>query len=488
MKPVVLFGEGINAYSPAVSRQRRLNCFYDIRKDGDRVTSVLRGTPGTIVDFVLPTFPVRGWHTVNSVLYVVSGSVLYSVTSAKVVTPLGVLSSFTSAVTIEDNGVQLILVDGISGYVYTLVTGSYFQSAYNAAGSFGAITADANYPNGASSAAFLDGRLIVNRATSRQYYVSEQYDATHWTNVSSLPTFGTKENSSDLLVKVTILNGALMLWGSQSIEFWQDTGSFPNPFQRINGATQTIGLAALSSVQQISNTAIFLGQTPQGGNQVMMLNGYTPTRISTSDIDHIISTFSVVSDATSLTYTIDGHPMYQLTFPSANQSFIYDSSTGLWGEVQTGLALQARHYGGLGISFISKNYMADYSSGNVYRVRGDIYTDNGTLIKRQVVSMHMRGGGNMLGVSELLLDMETGSGQQNDPGQAPQVVLQVSRDGGRTFGPERSISFGKVGQYRDPRAIWRRLGSARDFVFQFTMTDPVKFTVMQGSVTLLQGQ
>jgi hypothetical protein len=81
MHPTALFGEGINAYSPAVSRQRRLNCFYEIRKDGDKYASILRGTPGAALFATLPTFPVRGWRVVNNVLYVVAGSVLYSVTT-----------------------------------------------------------------------------------------------------------------------------------------------------------------------------------------------------------------------------------------------------------------------------------------------------------------------------------------------------------------------------------------------------------------------
>jgi hypothetical protein len=65
-------------------------------------------------------------------------------------------------------------------------------------------------------------------------------------------------------------------------------------------------------------------------------------------------------------------------------------------------------------------------------------------------------------------------------------MLQVSRDGGRTFGAEKWVSIGKVGQYLSPRAIWRRLGSARDFVFQFTLTDPVKFTLIGGAASIRQ--
>lgn len=486
MKRIKLFGEGINAYSSAVSAQRRLNCFYDIRKDGDKDTAILRGTPGSVLFTKLPTFPIRGWHVVNNLLYVVSGSVFYSVTSAGVYTVLGTLTNSTSTVSMADNGVQLMMVDGLSSsaYIYTLVTGVYNQTSLNTAGSFGKVTADANLPIGASAIAFLDGWFIVNRPNTRQFYVSGIYDGSLWTSSGGLPIYGTKENSSDVLLAVDVLNGALVLWGTNSIEFWQDVGSTPLPFQRITGTTQTWGLAAVNSRAFLSNTMIFLGQNPQGGVQVMMLNGNVPQRVSNSDVENIFSSFATSADAQALTYIVDGHPMYQLSFPGAGRSFLYDALTGLWSEVQTGLALRARHYGNLGVAFNSDNFISDYSSGNIYQLRTDSYTDNGAAVKRQVTSRHINLEGNKFSISELYIDLETGVGATSAQGADPQIMLQISRDEGRTFGPEKWVSMGKLGQYLSPRAIWRRLGSARDFVFQFTMTEPVKFTIMSGSAKL----
>jgi hypothetical protein len=57
-------------------------------------------------------------------------------------------------------------------------------------------------------------------------------------------------------------------------------------------------------------------------------------------------------------------------------------------------------------------------------------------------------------------------------------MIQISRDGGRTFGAEIWHSLGAVGKYKT-RVAQRRCGTARDFVFRFAMTDPVKF-VMTG--------
>lgn len=486
MKPIPLFGEGINAYASVVSAGRRLNCFYDARKDGDKDVVVLRGTPGTVLAYTLPTAPVRGWWVVGLLKYVVAGNKLYSVTTSGLPTSLGTLNTSTGPVSLSDNGVQLGIADGSAFYCYTLVTGSYFQSALNAAGSFGQVT-DGNCPSSPSSVTFLDGRILANRGNTRQCYVSELYDLTHWTSVSSIPTYMTKENTSDNLVGLDSLNGMLIFWGSQSIEFWQDVGSSPNPFSRISGASQLWGLAAVGSRVQLNNTMIFLGQNPQGSLQVMALNGYVPQRVSTTDIEDIITSFGMWQDATAISYLVAGHPFYQLNFPSAQRSFLYDSSTGLWGELQTGVALTGGHIGSIGVAFNSFNYIADVSTGNVYRFSTGAYTDAGVTIKRQIVTRHVHQGGNIFGLAELMLDFETGVGLQVGQGASPQVMIETSKDGGRTWGHERWVSLGAVGQYLN-RVVLRRLGRGRDFVFRITMTDPVKFTIVHGSATLAAGE
>jgi hypothetical protein len=61
----------------------------------------------------------------------------------------------------------------------------------------------------------------------------------------------------------------------------------------------------------------------------------------------------------------------------------------------------------------------------------------------------------------------------------PSVRLQISRDGGKTFGNERSRPLGKIGEY-NRRAVWRRNGrSSRFDVYRFIFSDPVKPVAIQ---------
>lgn len=467
MKPLPLFGTGVSSYSQVVTAQRRLNCFYDIRVDQDKAAIIVQGTPGCFFTFTFPDAPIRGWIVVGSLIYCVAGHGLYSASIGGSIMFLGALPTVSQFVSIADNGVQITIVDGVTGYVHNYTSG-VFQ---------GQIT-DPAFPNGCNTIAALDSRLVAERVGTRQFQVSAQLDGTTW----SPSLFASKEQYSDAISACWSWAGMLVFFGFGSIEFWQDAALVPQPFQLIQGSTQTWGLAARYSVVLCNNTMIFLAQNTQGGGvQVMKFNGYTPQRVSTSDIEAIIGAFPIFQDAVALTYMVNGHPMYLLTFPNAARSFLYDDSTGIWYEMQTGVALLARYFGNLGIAFNGKNYISDQTTGNVYQLDMNTFTDAGTLIKRQVCSRHIRQAGNEFSLDEIVLDMETGVGLTTGQGINPMLMMQLSRDGGRTFGAERWKPLGLGGQYLSPRMKYDRLGSAKDFVARWTMTDPVKFIITGGS-------
>ena len=479
MKPVPLFGEGIQSYSPFVTAQRRLNCYYDVRKDNDKSTVVVKGTPGSEIWVTLPTGPIRGWRFVSPYLYVVSGDVLYDINTSGVFTVRGYLSTESGFVELSDNSIQLMIVDGVSGYLYTIATTTLTTISD---------TFFISDLNGCKTIEFIDGRFIVEKpGITRQFYISAPYDGDNWQPNSGASIFGTKENSSDQLLAVQVYSGLLILFGSQTTEFWQDVGASPNPFQRINGTTQSWGIAALRSRVITNNSLIFLAQNLYGGVKVMSVVGNSMTPISTPDIETWITSFGNYSDAVALSYTVEGHTFYQITFQSAERTFVYDTTTGFWGEAQTGVSMLTRHYAQLGISFDSRNYASDSTTGNIYRIDPNNFTDNGNTIPRQISTRHINFSGNEHGISELWMDMETGVGTNSGQGYDPVVTLEMSKDGGNTFGSPRPVNLGKIGKYSKKRVRWSRLGASRDFVFRFSVTDPVRFTIVSGSIEVRQG-
>jgi hypothetical protein len=84
------------------------------------------------------------------------------------------------------------------------------------------------------------------------------------------------------------------------------------------------------------------------------------------------------------------------------------------------------------------------------------------------------------------LDLERGVGLVTGQGSDPEVMVRLSRDGGHTWGEPMRMSAGRMGEYTT-RVIARRLGQARDTVFEVTVSDPVAWSLVQAWLDLEAG-
>jgi len=470
MKITPMFGNGIASKSLPVTAQRRLNCYFENRPDGDKTSVAVFGTPGLVKKATLAA-TVRGLYGRQSTLYAVASNQLYSLDTAFNITSLGTVSTTTGSVGIASNPSQLIVVSGTYGYLYNYSTGAFTQ-----------ITS-AGFPNGAQTVTFVGGYFVCEQPGTQYFWVSDLFDGSTWNALS----FASASQSSDLIKAVDSLIGNLVLFSERHTEFWQNVGATPEPFQPIISATSEVGLAAVFSRAHVNQTICFLGMNPQGAPQVAQIQGYNITIISTTDLDDIMANMSTVSDAVGLSYVVDGHPMYQLTFPTADRSFLYDTSTGIWSEVQSGVTAQysTRHYAQYGTYFNSRAVVSDYRNGNLYWFDTNSYDDNGSVILREVITRHGSIDFNVFTVDEIYLDMETGVGLKTGQGSSPIITMEVSKDNGATWSTPRQLSVGALGNYHN-RVVARRFGSSRDFVFRFRMTDPVKFVITNGAVSVRQ--
>lgn len=81
-------------------------------------------------------------------------------------------------------------------------------------------------------------------------------------------------------------------------------------------------------------------------------------------------------------------------------------------------------------------------------------------------------------VIELLMRTGIGltPGAASDPpvqGSDPQVMIRLSKDGGKTWSPERWVSAGQIGRYKDRVRLLRATGNYRNAVLEVTVSDPV---------------
>jgi len=68
----------------------------------------------------------------------------------------------------------------------------------------------------------------------------------------------------------------------------------------------------------------------------------------------------------------------------------------------------------------------------------------------------------------------------------PQAMLRWSDDGGSTWSQEHWVSIGQQGAYKN-RAIWRRMGWARDRIFEVVVTDPINPVIIAANLKASAG-
>jgi hypothetical protein len=176
---------------------------------------------------------------------------------------------------------------------------------------------------------------------------------------------------------------------------------------------------------------------------------------------------------------LNGHSMYAIHFPTADESWLYDGSLGVWTRLESD---GGRHWSNRGLNAFDKVLVSDYSDGTIYELRSDELTDNGDVIARELVSDHVRlPSGERFTVHCLRLDMEVGVGTATGQGSDPQLMLQISKDGGKTWGNEIWKTIGAQGEYRT-RVEFRRMGQARTFTFKLRITDPVQVTFISAAL------
>lgn len=460
MKRESIFGVGLMARSPNVSAQRRVNLHLEFRPEEDGVRVVALNTPGLtapLVDFG-DTLP-RGFHSVGDFLYVVHRGTLWEVNNAGVKTSRGTLLTTTGRVYFADNAITIMIVDGTYGYTYNTQTLVFAQ-----------IT-DPDYV-AANSVTWQDRYFVQDKVGGGRFYISAIDDPTSWDALD----FANAEGSPDNLVRVMADHGELLLFGDLTIEPWGNSGAQDFPYARIGSAVIEWGLAARESLAKFDSSLMFLARNRMGEVQVVILNGYTPQPVgggNTQDFLNAINKYTTLSDATAYSYMKNGHPFYQINFPTANMSWLYDGSTKVWSELKSDTG---RHRANMGVLYLGKVVVADYSNGRIYRLDPDTYTDNGTMIEREIVSRHLLSD-TYRRIGELWLDFEVGDGLANGQGSNPQGMLQISEDRGRSWGPEVWRPLGRIGDYL-ARVLWNRLGSAFFWTFKLRITDPIKIVIM----------
>jgi hypothetical protein len=459
--------------------------FYPVQ-DSDK-KSILLGTPGLdSVCQLTSCTQVRGMRAWDGYIYAVaqrgSDSVVFKVSPLGTFAEIGSFNTSSSGpVWIINNPTQLMIVDGVWGYVYTFATGAFV-----------AIT-DGDFP-GAGTCAFQDGYALCTQPSSTNWFFSTINDFTTY----DAGDFYAKSAYSDALQTIHVHMREPWLFGDRyGNEVWYNAGgdnsSVQTPtFARNAGGLIPFGLGAVKTTVAEEDGLPMTWLSNYG--TIMRAEGYKAIEVSNQMFARAIqgdpmvsgSGFSTFSDAVAFGYVDDGHAFYQVTFPTGDETWVWDASTQIMFKKESWKAGggYGRHraycYARLG----NKHYVGDYINGKIYEMSKAYFDDDGETIRRQLCSQEVLGGRNRISFPNVRVTLDPGFGLP--AGADPQVGLEFSSDGGKNWSNMVLRSAGLVGEYTR-QASWNQLGSGYQRIYRITVSDATLWRILaldfEGEVT-----
>jgi len=436
--------------------------------------------------------PCRGLYTTGTQrTFSVSSDRLYELFANGTRLLIGGLATTEGVVSFCDNGNQMLLVDGQTGYIVDLSTNVCTQLDGTTT------TGSSMFPinPGPTHCACIDTYFIVNVPNTSEYlwsnpgYVldpNSSFPLDYWNALQSNKKIGYSDN----IVSLLSANNMIWLFGPESVEVHYDTGLTPGTWARYQGAIIEVGTTAPNSPARYGNNVFWLGTDVKTGTVgVFSNNGMAPVRISTRGIEQLIERGTDISDAIGFCYAQSGHAFYVLSFESANLTIVYDIVAQAWHRRTYWRTIDATLHRWRGIFHAynwGKDLIGDTITDAVYSLdvtkgdNDDPEVGTTPILCQKTTPVIFSGGVNQR-INELQVVCSQGVGlnvdDANGVGKNPVLLLAMSRDFGATWGNERSVSVGEMGDYmhRSRSLAW---GMGRNLILRIRYTEPTPMLLM----------
>ena len=404
----------------------------------------------------------RGMHRreFKGLGYHVAGGTLYSISGGGQRNAIGAIAG-GERVSWADNGQVLLIVAGSKMYQYDGSSLTVVNTVSESGNTF--TPTDVDYLNDKFIALSTDGLIYVANVGETNF-VNGFYDA---------------ESSPDSTLALQVFDQTILNFGTESIEPWQDAGTGKPPLSRVDGGIiENTGIANKNAVDITADAVYFLGRdmipyalrnflaeklTGQNPGIAELFRGY----------DRDTATVSALK--------WKGQEFIQFRFPLDNKVWVFSPNTGLWFQLDHGVN-KALYKGGSTAFLFNKQIVADYETGSLYELDDDTHTNNGDVIVRERTFRPL--SANTLGLGRTALQMksiqyevETGVGVNDEN---PQMIVQYSIDGGRSFINERWLRLGKAGDYIAIEDNSNR--KFNDLVVKIKYTEPTAFTIYNAHI------
>ncbi len=487
MRVPIAVGKGFYVdESLAISSRRCVNFRPHIPESETSAESCLIGTGGVENVALTDTGAFnRGGFNLNENAYFVNGQKLYRVdyvedafgdrTYSAVDVSGAELILGASLVSMSANDTQLCIVapdynDQFNMWIYTEAGGLVRVS-------------DSDFDGPVRSVDFADGYFIFTKVSSNKWFTSDLRDG-----LSYIATdFASAESDPDNIITAKQLRGIVFVFGSKTIEPYQNVGGTGFPYERINSGIYNKGCASQFSVVEADNSLFFIGAGKRERPAVWVTNGGAPKKVSTPSIDNLIFSGGIepINNAWAIQWADKGDFFIQFTIPAVC-TVVYDLTNGLWftkESVDSNLNPQPSRITSM-VDAYSVLLVGDQLSGNIGIYSDDYFYEYDQEIRGYFTTAPIDNNGKPFSIYGVEIVMETGTVPISGQGSDPVIRMSVSKDGGRTFAPEISRKVGKIGQYRN-RITWDQQGRfERSAVLRFDISEPIKRVIVKLEVEI----
>lgn len=466
----------LRSQSLLASPERCVNLYPQKVQTAEGLRYVLYPTPGLTSFAEAPQSPGRAIFSQSTALvercFAVIGTGLYEIGEDASVTSRGsvALDQYPATMTTNgDGGDQMFITSGNEGYILTLSTNVLTSEVSDV-----------------TMGGMIDGYFVALDIATSTLKISDLLDGTTWD-----PTqIAQRSTAPDPWRAMIVKYPRIWLIGEQTGDVWYNAGNSPFPFAPIQGVQIPYGTRAPFSLKVVGPAIMWLTHNEDGQGQVVEALGYAPTVVSTEPIEYRISQLPRIDDAVAYSYQDQGHEFYVLNFPAGNLTLVYDRTEGQWHErgswdAEMGEFLE---WGPQYHTHVFDKHLVLHSTdGGIYQQSINAYTDaEGALIRRVRVPPLLDREEKRIFLDRMRLHLESGLGLTSGQGEDPQIIMRLSRTGGKTWGNERSRSAGIQGAY-GVRPTWNACGSGQDLVPEFSMTDPIPWRLLDLYADLRMG-